>query len=135
MARSDPKLYQDKMKDTLNPFNGDNSKGAMGRSQRDGRDAPFLLTVFECTGQDQFDGGGHADRICSEDEGDQVGQILTCCTADDPATFAARQHGYRVHWPHRRRRYDDPAQFTTPSGPGHLGGYGNGARRQDGAVL
>jgi hypothetical protein len=70
MARTNPALYQAKMRDTLNPFND----GRMGQSWRSHRN--FALDVFECTAQDQFDGG------CSEDEGDLVGYILTCTTAD-----------------------------------------------------
>jgi hypothetical protein len=68
MARTDPKLYQDKMKDTLNAFHD----GRMGQSRRSGIEVPFNLVVFECTAQDQFNGD------CSEDEGDQVGYILLC---------------------------------------------------------
>lgn len=78
MARTNPGLYQAKMRDTLNPFND----GRMGRSQRNG-DRPFALDVFECTAQDQFDGGGNPANICSEDEGDLVGYLLTCTKGDN----------------------------------------------------
>lgn len=74
LARTDPTTYQDKLKDTLNPFCGDNGKGPMGRSKRNG-DRNFLLTVFECTAQDQF------DERCSEDQGDLTGYLLACTTS------------------------------------------------------
>lgn len=93
LARQNPYVYQGKLRDTLNPFND----GRMGRSQRNGRDVPFALTVFECTAQDQFDGS------CSEDEGDLVGYILTCTKQD--------------------------------GGPGHMSGFGNGARLPSGKAL
>jgi len=72
MARTDPGLYQAKMRDTLNPF----SDGRMGWSRRSGVEVPFRLTVFECTAQDQFNGA------CPEDEGDLVGYLLTCTKGD-----------------------------------------------------
>ena len=68
----DIKLYQDKLKDTLDPFGGDTSKADMGRSGLFG-DRPFGLTVFECSAQDQFDGK------TTEAEGDRRGYLL-CCT-------------------------------------------------------
>ncbi len=67
MARTDLKLYQDKMRDTTEPF----ADGRMGRSQRGGRNQPFRLTAFESTAQEQFDGG------CPELEGDQIGYVLS----------------------------------------------------------
>lgn len=72
MAKTNPKLYQDKLKDTLDPFGGDTSKGDMGKSGLFG-DIQFGLTVFECSAQDQFNG------VTTEDEGDLIGYIL-CCT-------------------------------------------------------
>lgn len=74
MARAQPKLYQDKMLDTLDYFGGDTGKGNMGQSLRSGTPQSFKLTVFECTAQDQFNG------TCSEDEGDRVGYQLMCTT-------------------------------------------------------
>lgn len=71
MARTNPYLYQSKMRDTLNPFHD----GRMGQSLRYGF-RPWALDVFECTAQDQFNG------TCSEDEGDLTGFILLCTTAD-----------------------------------------------------
>lgn len=93
MARTDPKLYQDKLCDTLNPFGGDKGKGDMGQSVRRGFAENFRLTVFECTGQDQF------DDLCTEEFGDQIGYILTCA-----------------------------------QGRASVSGYGNGARRPNGAA-
>ncbi|MES2360067.1 MAG: hypothetical protein V4529_17130 [Gemmatimonadota bacterium] len=72
MARTDPATYQGHIRDTLNPFND----GRMGLSQRNGRNAPFAITNFECSAQDQFDG------TCGEDEGDLVGFIHTCTISD-----------------------------------------------------
>jgi hypothetical protein len=77
------KEYQDRLCDTLDFFGGptsrDTGKGDMGRSQRDG-DREFLLTVFECSAQDQFDDTPGNPYAISETEGDQRGYIL-CCTA------------------------------------------------------
>jgi hypothetical protein len=65
--------------DTLDYFGGRTDKGHMGSSQRNG-DAAFKLTVFECSGQDQFDDTlGNPNRI-SEDEGDRRGFLLLCTT-------------------------------------------------------
>lgn len=72
IARTQPKLYQDKLRDTLNAFHD----GRMGLSRRTGVEVPFQLTVFECSAQDQFDGK------TSEDTGDQVGYILMCTQSD-----------------------------------------------------
>lgn len=86
MARTNPKLYQDKMKDTLNPF----TDGRMGQSRRSGVPKNFALTVFECTAQDQFDGR------CSEDEGDLVGYLLTCTTGDSGGVLGGYGNGARL---------------------------------------
>ncbi len=72
LARTNPGLYQAKLRDTLNAF----YDGRMGQSRRTGVEQPFKLVVFECTAQDQFDGK------CSEDEGDLTGYLLTCTKAD-----------------------------------------------------
>lgn len=90
MARTNPQLYQDKMKDTLDPFSGHLGKGNMGRSHRGGMPKDFALTVFECTAQDQFDGR------CSELEGDTVGYILTCTTSFNGKGMAGFGNGARM---------------------------------------
>ncbi len=95
-ALYDPKLYQDRMRDTLDPFNGDYSKGNMGQSLRTGTPKNYLLDAFEATGQGQFDGW------CEEIDGDMAGWLQMC---------------------------------TISVNGGHMGGYGNGARRPDGGVL
>jgi hypothetical protein len=89
IAKRDPKLYQDKLKDTLDPFGGETSKGNMGRSQRGG-DRPFLLTVFECSAQDQFNG------VTTEDEGDLVGYLLMCTTGWHGAHLGGYGNGARM---------------------------------------
>jgi hypothetical protein len=71
------KEYQDRLCDTLDPFAGDTSKGDMGKSQRDGV-RPFVMTVFECSGQDQFDDQPSNEYACSEDDGDLRGYLLMC---------------------------------------------------------
>ncbi len=48
----------------------------MGQSTRTGVPQDFRMNDFELTGQPQFDGD------CSEDEGDQVGFIMTCTKGD-----------------------------------------------------
>jgi len=78
MARHDLKLYQDKMRDTTEPF----ADGRMGRSQRNGRDVPFVLDAFESSAQEQFDevgayGKGPNYGGCSELEGDLIGYVLS----------------------------------------------------------
>lgn len=91
--------YQAKLVDTLQPF-GD---GRMGTSGLFG-DRPFSLTVYECSGQDQFDmvdgSGNPSPYYLTEDQGDQRGMYL-CCT----------------------------------KAASHVGGYGNGGRLIDGALL
>jgi hypothetical protein len=84
MARTDPKLYQDKLKDTLDPF-GD---GRMGTSGLFG-DRPFGVTVFECSAQDQFNG------VTSEDEGDLVGYLICCATGTHGAHVSGYGNGAR----------------------------------------
>jgi len=74
MALTDPKLYQDKLLDTLDYFGGDTGKGTMGQSQRNGR-RNFILTDFEVTAQFQFDG------LTSELAGDSAGYLATCTTS------------------------------------------------------
>jgi hypothetical protein len=77
------KEYQDRLCDTLDYFGGDEGrdtgKGDMGQSLRTGEPKPFLLTVFECSAQDQFDDTPTNAHAISEDEGDQRGYLL-CCT-------------------------------------------------------
>ena len=80
-AIDDPQLYQDKMKDTLNPF----YDGRMGHSLRSGSN--FKLDTFESTAQLQFDGQ------CSEEIGDRTGYILTCTTSDVGATLGMSGYG------------------------------------------
>lgn len=89
-ARTNPQLYQDKMRDTLDYFHGATAKGNMGQSRRGGVQQNFKLTVFECTAQDQFDGR------CSEDEGDLVGYILMCVGADGYGNGARWPNGTRL---------------------------------------
>jgi len=89
MARTDPQLYQDKMKDTLDPFSGHTGKGNMGRSRRGGGEKDFALVAFESTAQDQFDGR------CSEDEGDLVGYLLTCTTSYNGKGMSGYGNGAR----------------------------------------
>jgi hypothetical protein len=77
------KEYQDRLCDTLDYFGGDDGrdtgKGDMGQSLRSGEARPFLLTVFECSAQDQFDDTPTNEYAISEAEGDQRGMLL-CCT-------------------------------------------------------
>lgn len=87
MARTQSKLYQDKMRDTINPFNGDTSKGNMMQSVRSGTSTNFKLTVYESTAQDQFDGN------CTEALGDQIGYILVCAGANGYGNGARRPDG------------------------------------------
>lgn len=89
-ARRDPQLYQDKMKDTLDPFSGHTGKGNMGRSRRGGVEKDFALVAFESTAQDQFDGR------CSEDEGDLVGYLLTCTTSYNGKGMSGFGNGSRM---------------------------------------
>lgn len=89
MARKDPKQYQDRLCDTLDYFGGDTGKGTMGQSHRNGV-TPFKLDVFECTGQDQFDGS------CSEDEGDMVSFLLMCTQSHTGATMSGYGNGCRL---------------------------------------
>lgn len=88
IAKNDPKLYQDKMKDTLDYFGGRTDKGNMGQSLRGGQ-KPFNLTVFECSAQDQFDGK------TSEDQGDQTGYILMCTTGWNGSHLGGYGNGAR----------------------------------------
>lgn len=90
MARTNPKLYQDKLRDTILPFNGDTSKGNMMQSLRSGVPTNFKLTVYECTAQDQF---GNPDPLCTEALGDQLGYILTCAGANGYGNGARRPDG------------------------------------------
>jgi hypothetical protein len=87
MARTNPKLYQDKLRDTIEPFNGDTRKGNMMQSVRRGFPENFRLNVYEDTGQDQF------DNLCTEAFGDQIGYILTCAGASGYGNGARRPDG------------------------------------------
>lgn len=86
----DPKLYQDRMCDTLNPFGGDKSKGDMGQSIRTGTPRNFKLNAFESTGQNQFDGK------CSEDDGDLSGYLQTCTVGYNGAHVGGYGNGARM---------------------------------------
>lgn len=90
-ARTNPQLYQDRMKDTLDPFRGHTGKGNMGQSRRGGVSRDFALTTFESTAQDQFDGR------CSEDEGDLVGYLMTCTTSFNGK--GVNGYGNGARWP------------------------------------
>lgn len=70
MARTDLKLYQDKMRDTAEPF----ANGRMGVSLRTGTARALQLVAFESTAQEQFDGS------CPEIEGDMIGYVLSAIT-------------------------------------------------------
>lgn len=83
MARTNLKLYQDKMRDTTEPF----ADGRMGRSWRNGRDEPFVLTAFESTAQEQFDGS------CGELEGDMIGYVLSAVATGGYGNGARRPDG------------------------------------------
>jgi hypothetical protein len=71
MAITDPATYQAKLLDTLNPFGGDNGKGTMGQSHRNGI-RNFILNAFEVTAQFQF------DNMCSEMQGDESNYLALC---------------------------------------------------------
>lgn len=86
MAREDPKLYQDKLKDTLDAFHD----GRMGMSRRSGVEIPFQLTGYEETAQNQF------DNECSEDEGDRAGAIILCTTSGTGAGLDGYGNGDRT---------------------------------------
>lgn len=76
------KEYQDRLCDTLDYFGGDTGKGNMGQSQRSPEGPqPFAMTVFECSGQDQFDDQPGNPHAISEDEGDLRGYLLMCTTS------------------------------------------------------
>lgn len=87
---ADPKLYQDRMCDTLNPFGGDKSKGDMGQSIRTGTPRNFQLNAFESTGQNQFD-----DR-CSEIDGDLSGYLQACTVGYNGAHVGGYGNGARM---------------------------------------
>jgi hypothetical protein len=89
LALNDPKMYQDKILDTLEPFFGENGKGQMGTSQRNGNE-PFRLTVFECSAQDQFDGK------TSEIVGDRVGYTIMCTSGRRGAHLSGYGNGARM---------------------------------------
>ena len=71
-AQTQPREYASSLCDTLDYFNGRTDKGTMGRSIRSGEEKNFKLDLFECSGQDQFDGK------TSEDEGDRIAYTLMC---------------------------------------------------------
>lgn len=74
------KEYQDRICDTLDYFGGRTDKGNMGRSQRHGQ-ADFGMTVYECSGQDQFDDTPKNPYRISEDQGDLRSYLLMCTTS------------------------------------------------------
>lgn len=88
MAIHDPKLYQDKLLDTLDYFGGDTGKGDMGQSQRYGR-RNFILTDYEVTAQFQF------DNQCSELQGDLAGYLATCAKSHTGYTMGGYGNGAR----------------------------------------
>ena len=79
-TRMPMKEYQDRICDTLDYFGGDTAKGAMGQSHRTGTPAPFQLTGWEVSGQDQFDDVPSNPHRISEREGDSRGYLVTCTT-------------------------------------------------------
>lgn len=88
MAITDPKQYQDRLLDTLDPFGGDRSKGKMGQSQRnDTRN--FILTDYEVTAQFQF------DNICTELQGDESGFLALCPVSNTGYTMGGYGNGAR----------------------------------------
>jgi len=89
MALNDPKQYQDRLCDTLDPFGGNTSKGNMGQSWRGGV-KPFALTAFEVTAQFQFNGA------CSEDQGDLAGYVLMCTKSGTGLPIAGYGNGARM---------------------------------------
>lgn len=90
VAITDPKLYQDKLCDTLDYFGGDTGKGNMGQSQRNGR-RNFILTAYEVTAQFQFDG------LCSESQGDECGYEAMCTRSKTGYPMGGYGNGGR--WP------------------------------------
>lgn len=87
------KEYQDRICDTLDYFGGRSDKGSMGRSYRN-RDAAFKMTVFESSGQDQFDDQPDNPYAISEDEGD-CRSFLLLCTMSPWAHLAGTGNGGR----------------------------------------
>ena len=88
MAVTDPKLYQDKLLDTLDYFGGDTGKGDMGQSLRNG-ETPFALTAWEVTAQFQFDGQ------TPELDGDGAGYLMMCTTSHTGLPMAGYGNGAR----------------------------------------
>jgi hypothetical protein len=89
MALNDPKQYQDRLCDTLDPFGGDTGKGNMGQSQRNGV-KPFALTAFEVTAQFQFDG------LCAERDGDMANYLALCARSHTGLPMAGYGNGCRM---------------------------------------
>ncbi len=88
MALTDPRLYGDKMLDTLNPFNGDKGKGDMGQSQRYNHQ-PFQMTVFENMAQYEFDGKA------TETQGDTSSYLLMCIRGANNSHLSGYGNGAR----------------------------------------
>jgi hypothetical protein len=89
IALTNPKLYQDKLLDTLDPFGGDQSKGNMGQSQRGGVLRPFSLVGFEVMAQFEF------DARASELQGDQAGYYVMCTTSHTGLAMGGYGNGAR----------------------------------------
>lgn len=83
MALTNPQLYQDKVKDTLDYFRGRTDKGNMGQSRRSGSAKDFSLTIFECTAQGRFgqNGRNNGKPWVTEAQQAQTGYILSCTTS------------------------------------------------------
>lgn len=90
ISLKDPKLYQDRICDTLDPFGGDRSKGYMGQSIRTGAAQNYRLNAFESTGQNQFD-----DR-CSEIDGDLSGFLQMCTVGYGGIALSGYGNGARL---------------------------------------
>lgn len=69
-ARTRTLDWQNMVLDSLNPFQGNNDKGAVGQSLRSGSPKPFALIISEYNEQDAFNG------IITEQQGDAVGFAL-----------------------------------------------------------
>jgi hypothetical protein len=89
-AITDPKLYQDKLLDTLEPFGGETGKGDMGQSRRGGVKRNFEMTAWEVTAQYQF------DNRCTEDVGDLTGYLTMCTTSSRGNAMAGYGNGARM---------------------------------------
>jgi hypothetical protein len=71
--------YQEAIRLVVDPFAGDTGRGVTGRSGLFG-DRPYFCTMFEISGQDQFDG------VTTEDLGDLVGYLTMCTRSKMPVS-------------------------------------------------